>query len=588
MGGHRDATDPPPCSRPVWIVRAGQAPSIERPAVVVLEDGSQLAPQQALPHDLPLGYHDLHPSDGGPTTRLIVVPDRCHLPPDLQTWCWTVQLYAARSRSSWGIGDLGDLRRLAAWSRSLGAGLVAINPLHAPAPSFRPEPSPYFPSSRRFRNPLYLRVEDVPGFDATDELLARAVAGGRALNADRLVHRTSVWQLKLAALEALWSKFTSAGDVAAFDRYCEVGGTALRDFARFGALAEHHGGGWTSWPREHSRPGNPSVERFAAVHADRVRFHQWLQWLLDEQLAAAARELPLLCDLAVGFDPSGADGWVWQDVLARGMRVGAPPDDFNTLGQDWGLPPFVPWKLRAAGYEPLAETIRAAMRHAGGLRVDHVMGLFRLFWVPEGDGPAQGAYVRYPASELLDIVALESVRAGAIVVGEDLGTVEPEVRDELSARGVLSYRLLWFEEEPPEQFPRQALSAVTTHDLPTVTGVWTGSDLAEQQRIGLEPKGDAAGALRTKLARLAGVEADALPEAVVDGAYLRLARAPSMIVSAALDDALGVEERPNVPGTTDERPNWSIALPEPLEELETDERVLRVAQALDERTCSTH
>jgi 4-alpha-glucanotransferase len=293
--------------------------------------------------------------------------------------------------------------------------------------------------------------------------------------------------------------------------------------------------------------------------------------LLDEQFAAAGTEIALLGDLAIGFDPGGADAWVWQDVVAQGVHVGAPPDEFNAEGQDWGLPPFAPWKLRAVGYEPLVQTVRSALEHCGALRVDHVMGLFRLFWIPEGGTPADGTYVRFPDTELLDIVALESARAGAVIVGEDLGTVEDEVRAQLTDRGVLSYRLVWFEPEPPEQFPTQALAAVTTHDLPTLAGVWTGAD--EQADAGL----------REHLVELTGHAVDAPIDDVVVATYARLAQAPSMVVTATFDDALRVKQRPNLPGTTTARPNWSLALPSPIEEFVDDPVVAEIAAALRRR-----
>jgi 4-alpha-glucanotransferase len=279
--------------------------------------------------------------------------------------------------------------------------------------------------------------------------------------------------------------------------------------------------------------------------------------LLDEQLASTA-SLPVVHDLAVGFDPGGADAWAWQDLLALDARIGAPPDDFNPGGQDWGLPPFVPWKLRAARYEPFIQTLRACFRHAGGLRIDHVMGLFRLFWLP-ADGGA-GGYVRYRADELLDLVALESHRAGAFVVGEDLGTVEDSVRAELHARGVLSYRLKWFESGPPSTYPRHALAAVTTHDLPTIAGVYTGADQQADE-------------LRDRVA----------PGDTVDGAvvqtYRDLAAAPSQLLIATLEDAFAVTERPNQPGTVTDT-NWSLALPEPIETLEDSPLAIDIAEAL--------
>ncbi|HEV2809237.1 MAG TPA: 4-alpha-glucanotransferase [Acidimicrobiales bacterium] len=578
MGAAPDQPVPPEETAPLWFVAPGRPEQLHNRCELLLEDGTDLGPLDILPSDLPLGYHQLRPVDGGPSTRLVVSPKRCHLPDDLRTWGWAVQLYAARSRASWGIGDLGDLARLCRWSRGQGAGLVVINPLHAPGPALPQAASPYYPSSRRYRNPLYLRIEDVPGASRLGPELERMAAAGRALNDDRRIERDRVWELKADALSRCFALFT--GDPC-FDDFVTREGVSLTAFATYCAIAEVHGNGWRTWPTELQRPDSGAVSAFATERADRVRFHAWLQWLFDRQLAAAAT-LPLVEDLAVGFDPGGADAWAWQELLALDMRVGAPPDEFNGQGQDWGLPPFVPWKLRACGYQPFIDTIRASLRHAGGLRVDHVMGLFRLFWIPLEGGPSDGTYVRYPAAELLDILALESHRAGAFVVGEDLGTVENSVREELAERAVLSYRLLWFEDGPPEQFPHQALAAVTTHDLPTIAGMWTGADLADQQRIGLAPNESGQEQLRSRLAKVAGVGDGAAVDEITSGAYSALARAPSRVVVATLDDALGVRERPNMPGTTDQWPNWSLALPAPLEEVEVDPQVAAVAEVLAE------
>jgi 4-alpha-glucanotransferase len=484
-------------------------------------------------------------------------------------WGWAVQLYAARSKESWGIGDLADLRRIQAWAEAQGAGVLALNPLHAPGPALPQQASPYYPSSRCFRNPLFLRVEEVPGVDDVEKLAGL----GRALNDDRRIDRDQVWALKREALEAAFARLQP--DVERDE--------ALDRWATYCAIADEHGNGWNTWPEELQRPDAPAVRRYAEVHADRVRFHAWLQQVLDEQLAQTAW-FPVIHDLAVGFDAGGADAWAWQDTLALDMRVGAPPDEFNTAGQDWGLPPFVPWKLRAAGYQPLIETFRAGFRHAGGLRVDHVMGLFRLFWLPTSGG--QGGYVRYAANELLDILALESHRARAFVVGEDLGTVEDTVRTELHDRQVLSYRLLWFEPTAPEQFPEQALAAVTTHDLPTVVGLWTGSDQDDQRQAGLSPNEAGEAELRNRLQHAAGLPDDASPSDAVRGAYRALGRAPSRVLLATLDDAFAVPERPNMPGTVDEWPNWSIALPRPIEELDGDPLVEAVGEALGGRRSS--
>ena len=337
---------------------------------------------------------------------------------------------------------------------------------------------------------------------------------------------------------------------------------------------------WRAWPAEYGHPAAPAVARFAAAEADRVRFHEWVQWLLDRQLERAARHVALVHDFPVGVDPDGADAWAWQDLLALDVSVGAPPDRYIRHGQDWGLPPFIPHRLRAERYEPFIQAIRGTLRHGGGLRIDHVMGLFRLFWVPHGLEPVDGGYVRYPADDLLGIVALESHRARAFVIGEDLGTVEPGVRERLAELSVLSTRVVWFEPEPPERYPELAFAAVSTHDLATIAGVWSGADVDAQVKLGLRPNAEGYAEMRRRLGVLARVPDDADVEHVITGVYRALARAPSRIVTATLDDALAVAERPNMPGTTVEWPNWSLALPVPLETLETAALPRRVAIAL--------
>ncbi|HEX8804830.1 MAG TPA: 4-alpha-glucanotransferase [Acidimicrobiales bacterium] len=575
MGAQPGESGPPP-ARPLWVIGAGSAERLLGPCEMVLEDGTEMLVEGELPPDLPIGYHDLRPSDGGPVTRLIVTPGRCHLPADLRAWVLGVQLHACRSAGSWGIGDAADLALVAAWARDHGAGMVALNPLHAPLPLDRVEPSPYFPSSRRWRNPLVLHVEDLPGAGDDPEVAALAEEAHR-LNAGRVLDRDRVWALKRRALERLWVR---VGPDPGFEAWRAAHGTDIETYATFCALAEHHGTGWTSWPVEHRHPDGPGVARFAAARADRVSFWAWVQYQLDDQLRRAGDVLPLLTDVAVGVDPDGADAWMLQDLLARGVRVGAPADAFNRAGQDWGLPPFVPWKLRAAAYEPLAALWRAALGEGGGVRIDHVMGLFRLFWLPPGGGPDDGAYVRYPGHELLAVLAVESVRAGAVVVGEDLGTVEDQVRAALAATGVLSYRLAWFEPVPPEDYPVQALAAVTTHDLPTIAGVWTGADDADQRAAGIEPDVRAMDALRHRVLELSGRPPDTPLDDLVVDVHRRLAASPCALVTATLEDGLAVPERPNLPGTTRERPNWSLALPQPLEAALASPLLTRVAGAL--------
>lgn len=571
----------PPAEETVRVYTPGQFSPLAAPAELTLEDGTVLQLADALPPDLPLGYHRLQLEDDRPSVLVIATPGACHLPADLRAWGWAAQVYAVRSSASWGMGDLDDVERLARWSvRDLGARVLLINPICAVTPLRPQQASPYFPSSRRFANPLYLHVEALPGAAEAGREIEKLAAAGRALNERRHIDRDAVFALKQQAFELLWRRF--AGDPG-FDDYCRRQGRPLAEFATYAALAEHHGSGWRQWPSEHRRMDTGAVARFALERSERVRFHQWLQWLLDQQVARVAAQVPLMQDLPIGVDPNGADAWVWQDVLADGVSVGAPPDAYNARGQDWGFPPFVPHRLRAAGYEPFIQTIRANLRRGGALRIDHVMGFFRLFWIPIGSEPGQGTYVRYAPAELLAILALESHRAGAYVVGEDLGTVEDGVRETLAAQRLLSYRLLWFEAGPPAQYPPQALAAVTTHDLPTIAGIWTGADLAAQRGIGLSPSEEGAQQMRWKLRQLAHVADDAAVDAVVESAHRALAAAPCAVLTATLDDALAVTERPNMPGTTDQWPNWCLALPKPLEEIEREPLAHQIAAALRER-----
>jgi 4-alpha-glucanotransferase len=592
---------------PVVVARVGR-PHRWRPpagsgASVVLESGEERPLPDGLPGDLPPGRHRVQGRGG--QTALVVAPGRCHLPPALaaggRAWGWAVQLYALRSRASWGIGDLADLAGLLAAGAPLGAGFALVNPLHAASPA---EPSPYNPSSRVFRNPLYLRVEAVPELAALApperelvEELARQ--GRRLLDRDR-IDRPAAARLKDRALRLAFAALRQLPARQAGLAAHRAASPGLDDYAAFCALQHVRGQDWRAWPAAYRRPGGAEVARFRAAHRDEVAYHAWLQWLLEEQLAnvpVPAGGPGLIADLAVGFAPDGFDAWWLQDDLAPGITVGAPPDPLGPHGQDWGVPPFVPDRLAADAYEPFARTIRAGMAHAGGLRIDHVMGLFRLFWIPEGAKPADGTYVAYPADDLLGVLALESAWARALVVGEDLGTVAPGVRERLAAEGVLSYRLAWFERDAGGRrrraagYPRLAVAAATTHDLPTVAGFLDGSDLAELRGIGVVPadRFDQATAVqereREELCRLLRDEGllgagDRDVGATVAALHAFLAGTPAMLVAATLEDALQVRRRPNVPGTTTERPNWSLPLPVPLEELAGDPRVRRLAAVL--------
>jgi 4-alpha-glucanotransferase len=566
---------------PVKVLRQGDSLPLPAPAELRLEDGTTRQVRAHLPTDVPAGYHELTPlGHSASPTRLIVSPGRCHLPPNLRIWGWTAQLYAARSEESWGMGDLSDLRRFARWAQGQGAGLVLINPLHATAPLLPQEPSPYSPSSRRYLNPLYLRIDKIPGATRLDQDIRRLTARGRALNQDRLIDRDQVFRLKQEALQLLWSYFDGDPD---FDRFVAEAGKALRQFALFSVVAERHGADWRQWPEQYRRPDSPDVEKYAGIEPDRVQFHEWLQWLMNRQLAQAAEFTPIMQDLPVGFSPGGADAWIWQDLIAGDMSIGAPPDLHNAGGQNWGLPPFIPHKLREAAYDPFIQTIRAVLHRAGGLRIDHVMGLFRLWWVPQGQKPKEGAYVRYPADDLLAIIALESQRAGAIVVGEDLGTVEAGVREKMSEHDMLSYRLLWFEDQPPADYPEKALAAVTTHDLPTLVGVWTGADLEAQRHAGVTPDRAGNEQFRSKLVEAGEIEEDADVTEAIMKTVEQLADAPSMVVMAELETACVAAERPNMPSAAGRYPNWSLALPVPLEELERAALPRTLAEILNRR-----
>lgn len=581
-----------------------------------------------VPDDVPLGYHRLlarTPAETGDGV-LIVAPPACpgvgQVAPG---WGWMLQLYALRSTASWGIGDLADLREITAWSGGLGADFVVVNPLHAPAPTLPVQRSPYYPSSRRFVTPLALRVEDVPAYAAAAPAVRaevdRLAAGPRAANRADRIDYDAAWTAKLAALELLHGvEDGHAADRAAFRA---AGGRPLEDFAVFCALAEHHGAPWQIWPEALHDPQGVAVAGARAELADRIAFHVWLQWCCDRQLAAvqqaavdAGMAIGVVHDLAVGVDPGGADAWALQDVLAGDVTVGAPPDAFNQRGQDWRLPPLRPDRLADTGYAPFREMLAAVLRHAGGIRIDHVMGLFRLWWVPEGRSAADGAYVSYPAADLLAVLALEAHRAGAIVVGEDLGTVADEVRHALLDAGVFGSRVLYFERTEPDasgadrrlradEYPQQSLASVTTHDLPTAAGWWADEAVRVQARLGL--LGDDT-TLEDELARTAAEKAElrALllaggdldpdaddPAALREAMHAFLARSGSLLVAAQPADAVGDLRQPNLPGTTDEYPSWRLPVsavpaeggaPRPvlLEELRDDPRVRRLAAILED------
>ena len=511
------------------------------------------------------------------------------------------------------MGDLTDLADLAVWSAARhGAGFVLVNPLHAAAPTAPMEPSPYLPTSRRFVNPLYLRVEAVPEYAYLRHRgrirKARAQVQARAARSAR-IDRDGVWKAKRAALESIYQVEFSAGREIAYQGYRRREGRSLDDFATWCALADHHGADWHGWPAELQHPRGPAVAEFAAEHAAEVDFHRWLQWLLDEQMTAvqatalsAGMELGVMADLAVGVDPDGADAWALQDTLALGVTAGAPPDEFNQLGQDWSQPPWRPDRLAETAYEPFRALVQSAVRHAGGVRIDHIIGLFRLWWIPRGALPTDGTYVRYDHEAMIGIVALEAQRAGALVVGEDLGTVERWVRDHLHERGLFGTSILWFEADhdgaplPAERWRETALSAVTTHDLPPTAGYLAGEHVRLRDELGLLAR-PAAEVLETDrvhqrawLTELhrAGLlpDTDADTEEVVLALHRYLGRTPSRLLAMSLADAVGETRTQNQPGTTDEYPNWRVPLAGPdgrpvlLDDVFDDPRAAALCEAM--------
>ncbi|MFE2725848.1 4-alpha-glucanotransferase [Kitasatospora sp. NPDC059327] len=584
----------PPCV----VVRAGRRTALDVPAdarlTVELEGGGLWELPRGhshwLPADLPLGRHRLRAESDGTRqdAHLIVAPERLPGLPG-RGWGFLAQLYSVLSDRSWGMGDLGDLTELTQWAGGLGADFAQINPLHTALPTVPSDPSPYRPSSRRFADPVHLRVEAVPAYGyltgeqrAEAEELGRRAARLRAevLGHDGLIDRDAVWALKRRVLELLHEVPLGAGGRAAYAAYRRGEGEWLERYALWNALAEAHGADWHSWPKGLRHPDSPHVALAAEELADRVEFHRWLAWQVDRQLAGAQQAartagmaVGLIHDLAVGVHPDGADAWALQDVLGGGISVGAPPDAFNAHGQDWGLPPWRPDALAASGYAPFAELLRSAARHAGAIRIDHVMGLFRLWWVPAGHAPTEGAYVRYDAEAMLGVLALEAHRAGTAVIGEDLGTVEPGVREELAARGVLGTSVLWFERDwqaggeilAPERWRPGSLATLTTHDLPSTAARLSGEHVELRHRLGLlarsldEEQAQAAAELadwRAELTRL-GLLAEDEPLSA-QALYRFLLATPAELVGIWLPDLVGDPRPQNLPGTWDQYPNWRL------------------------------
>ncbi|MDR2984748.1 MAG: 4-alpha-glucanotransferase [Nocardiopsaceae bacterium] len=511
--------------------------------------------------------------------------------PRQRSWGFTVQLYSVRSRRSWGHGDLHDLADLARWSgRMLGAGFILINPLHAPEPTVPVSDSPYRPMTRRYISPLYLRIEDVPEYYelnlAQREYIDELARPLRALSCTPdLIDRDAVWEAKRLALELVSMVDQTPERKKRFRRFLDREGAELDAWATWCALAEVHGPDWRKWPAELADPQQAAAVTRSGPLSERAGFFAWLQWLLDEQLAEAQRAaraagltIGVISDLAVGVHPGGADAWAHQDLLVRGMSVGAPPDGFNQHGQDWSQPPWHPERLAAAGTgaQPLADLFRAALRHAGGVRVDHVMGLMRLWWIPDGMPPDRGAYVKYDHRLTVGALTAQAAIARALAIGEDLGTVEPWIRRHLASQHVLGTEMAWFAREPdgtPLRSPhwrRDCMATVGTHDVPTIPGFVSGDQVTVRAQLGLliDPEGERKAsdqmlsAWRDQLTAEGllqpgrGTSADEFTVAM----YAFLARTPAVLIGVSLADAVGDRRMQNVPGTSHEYPNWRVPL----------------------------
>lgn len=549
-----------------------------------------------VPDDLPLGWHELvaevGPAQGreASTCRvpLAVTPDRLELPAALgeRGWGAMAQLYSVRSRGSWGVGDADDLTELVSFLGDEGADFLLINPLHAAEPTGAMTPSPYLPVTRRFVNPIYIRPENVPE-------VARLSGPQRSLVQWALeevaeqdlssapIDRDAAWKAKREALEVIFDAGRSRARQRDLERFRAEQGEGLERFALWCALTEKYGAG-DEWPEELHDPAGPAAAAQARELADRIEFYAWLQWVVDEQLGRAQAEalasgmaLGVMDDLAVGVHPRGADVWSDPDAFAEGIEVGAPPDMYNQLGQNWSQRPWSPTHLAETAYAPLRDMVRTVLRHAGALRVDHVIGLFRLWWIPAGMGANEGAYVRYDHEAMVGVVLLEAYRAGAVIIGEDLGTVEPWVRDYLASRGVLGTSVLWFENQEdgwpryPGAYRRMSLATVTTHDLPPTAGYLADEHVDLRERLGLltEPVEQVRAEARIErermLARLRehGLLGDDPSEReVVEALHRYVLRTPAVLTAVALVDGVGERRAQNQPGTDQEYPNWKMPL----------------------------
>lgn len=574
-----------------------------------------------IPSDLPLGWHRLQARYSGGVTEqdLVITPRRIGLPQQIterRSWGFTTSLYAMRSQYSWGAGDLADLSELVVWSaHQHGADFVLVDPLHSAEIISPIEPSPYRPVTRRYPHPIHLRIEEireVAYMPSTDRALIEWQAEPmRGMNFDAgPIDRDVIWEAKRFALETVFSQPRSRSRQAAFDAFCEREGQGLLDFASWAALSEHYGPLTSSWP-EHVRDfHSPTVGQMREELADRVQFHMWLQWCLDEQLAAVQRQavdagmaVGLIQEIAVGSSPDGADVWAMPELHARGISIGAPADAANPQGQDWELPPWRPDRLSGQGYRAYRDMLRTIFRNSGAVRLDHVIGLFRLWWVPQGASASSGTYVRYDHEAMVGILVLEAQRAGAFVIAEDMASIEPWAADYLRERGLLSTSVLWWERDHesrplrPQAWPEQCLAMVTDTDLPTAAGYLAGGHPDARGRSGAPSRGAGDDAVLDEADRSAvlgflqelGLLGEQSSERErVEALYRFLTWTPAKLIGVALADAVGDRRARHDPGTED-YPNWSLPLADGagravlLEDIMTSARAASLARAINGR-----
>lgn len=630
------------------VVQEGQAgPGLAALEVKFIDGHRHVRVELPSPKSLPLGYYNFTIRAEGlvgetaGSLRLIVAPRQCYVPPTLESgrrsWGLALQLYSLSSGRNWGCGDFSDLNQVVEWAgKSLGAGLIGLNPLHAIRNSAPHHTSPYAPLNRLALNELYIDLERLPEFFASEDAQKQYRAPEfqaklHAMRESRRVDYDAIAAAKRTMLDLAYRQFLKEAYDGAepnleprtaraklLERFIQAEGEALELYAIFQTLEEERRliqsktVNWQEWPKQFVSPGS-AVREYGKRHRKRVRFFQYIQWIATEQLNEVRRHaeqvgmpIGLYNDLALGADRSGAEAWMYQSVLALDADCGAPPDPFAPEGQNWGLPPINPIALRSTGYELLIQLLRKNMRFGGAIRLDHVMALCRLFWIPKGKPSSEGTYVHYPFEDLLAIIALESVRSKTLVIGEDLGTVPDWVRDQLAKARVLSYRVFYFERRGdgawklPTEYPQQALAVATTHDLPTLTGFWSGEDLQVRAGLGAFPddgarrqawderqrdKGRMLGALKQEGLLPSGVsdnpaQVPAMTPALCRAIYAYLARTPSWLVLANLEDGLEEISQTNMPGTVENHPNWTRKYASPIDSVISDERLRELGACL--------